>query len=632
MYLLEVIPIARGITKETLSYFSKTLVPRGEIVFVPLRKRTVPALVLAGKEVKDAKQELRKSNFALRKISARKPRAFLPQAFIDAASETAEYSASSVGSVLHTILPQALLSSLETSPVRKTKKKRSAEAQAPSKKIFQAESLERIARYKSLIRESFAGHKSVFIVVPTIADVNRLKEELTRGIEEYSFCFHSGLSKKYSEEHVVKALSLEHPVLIVGTPGFISLCRDDIGTLILEKERSRAYKLPHRPHIDMRLFVERYAHHRGLELIFADLPVRLETYWRYSEHEFQDLMPPKMRFLSSAETKLIDMRQEPSERKDNFAILSGAALNMVKRTIEQGERCFLFTARRGLASTIVCEDCGSIVMSEDKTVPMALQKAPQGKNMFVSFRTGEMRSAHERCKVCTGWKLKALGVGIERVEEALQPLIGKQALFRIDKDTTPTHRKAAGVAKAFYSTHGAVLLGTELALPYLTHPLQESAIVSLDSLLALPEWRVTERVFGLILTLRENTTKTVLLQTRKGDTETLSLALAGNISEFFKRETELRREFAYPPFSVLVKISVGGTPAATAKEMEQLHTRFTEDDIHLYPTPLATAPGRVVRHALLRIRKEEWPAPNLLKKLRALPPQFAVDVDPENLL
>jgi len=634
MYLLEVIPIARGIAKETLSYFSKTEILPGFVVFVPLRSRVIPSIVLSIKEIKDVKTQLRGSQFALRKVSPKKAVPFLTKEFITTAQKVALHSATTTGAVLYIMLPKPILDSIEAI------KKGEAESNtttAPPRKIlgdklvFQAETDERISRYRAIIRESFARNSSIMIIVPTIADIERVHDELARGIQEYVFCFHSGLTKKEMIKRWKSAQESKHPVLIIGTPSFVSLFREDLGTIILEKERARTYKLSHRPHIDMRVFVELYAEMMGIRLIIADFPLRIETLWRYREHDLQDIMPPKLRLLTSAKTTLIDMREESLQQKTKFKILSDKMKNLVTENVKNSEHCFLFTARRGLAPTTVCRDCGTTVMSEDGTVPMVLQKTEHG-NAFVSHRTGEMRSAHERCNVCKSWRLEALGIGIERTLEAVETLIDERMIFIVDKDKTPTHRKVQAVVDRFYSTPGAVLLGTELAIPYLQKPIENSGIVSADSLLSLPEWRITARVFSLILSMREITTKHMLVQTRKAETDIFGLALSGNIGEFYRNEIALRKEFEYPPFSVLIKISIMGTPARVSKEMEEVEKLFEEFEINMYPAAFEVGGGKEVRHALLRVPKDEWPDKEIIQKLRQLPPHFAIDVDPENLL
>ena len=68
MNVLEVIPIAKGIPVETLTYFTGSEVSLGSVVKVPLRKKIISAIVVSIREVGDLKSEIKNSNFALKKI------------------------------------------------------------------------------------------------------------------------------------------------------------------------------------------------------------------------------------------------------------------------------------------------------------------------------------------------------------------------------------------------------------------------------------------------------------------------------------------------------------------------------------------------------------------------------------
>ena len=119
MYTIEVIPIARGIFKEKLTYFTAKEVPLGSIVEVPIRKSTAKALVVKRVSVADAKTELRSADFSARKISAVKLKNFLPQQFIESAQETARFFGGNTGSVLGNIIPKIVLENSDKLKVKK---------------------------------------------------------------------------------------------------------------------------------------------------------------------------------------------------------------------------------------------------------------------------------------------------------------------------------------------------------------------------------------------------------------------------------------------------------------------------------------------------------------------------------
>src|SRR3989344_4381965 len=162
MKILEVIPIARGINKDTLSYFSGSDIPIGSIIKVPLRKRVVPALVINYKDVEDSKTEIKNSSFPLKKIEKVKYVSLLSKNFVEAAEITANYFVGSTGSVLNSIIPKVLLENIDKIKIPENNdeiKKRITKAE---KFVIQSSDEDRYAQYKSIIREEFAKSSSVF--------------------------------------------------------------------------------------------------------------------------------------------------------------------------------------------------------------------------------------------------------------------------------------------------------------------------------------------------------------------------------------------------------------------------------------------------------------------------------------
>jgi primosomal protein N' len=52
----------------------------------------------------------------------------------------------------------------------------------------------------------------------------------------------------------------------------------------------------------------------------------------------------------------------------------------------------------------------------------------------------------------------------------------------MDKDNVKTQKQAIKIIDKFYQTTGSILIGTEMALPYLNKKIENSAILSIDNL------------------------------------------------------------------------------------------------------------------------------------------------------
>ena len=627
MKLVHVIPIAKGIAKDRLSYFSNQDIECGSIIFVPLRNRTVPALVIELEALKDAKEALRNSSYMIKKVAENKQRSMLLPEFIAGATDAAAYFATSLGALLHQIVPQAMFDEVEKIP-ENDPDTRGRRGLSYESLVFQAEEEARFLEYKSLVREAFARDASVFILSPTIRDTEGIAENIRKGIEKYVFVLHGEVKKKELMRRITSLLKLPHPVVIVGTGPFLSVPRSDIDTIVIERENSRSYKMQSRPYVDFRMIAECYARALPARLIRADLPLSVESLFRYKQKEYDELSGSQLRSTHHADQYIIDMR--PEEGGSFFAVSSQLkeAVESAQRT---GERTFVFSVRRGLAPTTVCEDCGSVVTCAICHAPVVLHRTKSG-NVFVCHTCGTSRSANERCKTCTGWRLKALGIGATRIKDDFARMFGEKKVFAIDSDSTKTFAEAQKAADSFYRTPGSILVGTERALSFLREPVAISAIASIDSLLSLPDPKMYEHIFSLILKIRSFADRTFFLQTRQPELPLIHQAVNGNIQGFYDTEILNRKRFDYPPFTVLIKITVTGSETEAVKAMKEIEPQFVDFPFQIYPAFTPVAKGRYALHGLLKIPYKTWPDKKLLSILRSLPPSVAVNVGPESTL
>ncbi len=630
MKLLEVIPIMKGISREKLTYFTSKDVSVGSIVKISVRKKMISGIVLSIQEVADAKSSIKDSPYSIKKIEKINSFELVRPEFVEAAKEMANYLASSTGGVLNSIIPKSIL--LNADKLKTEIKKPPAIYRPYEKFILQADDEERCANYRSLIREEFAKGFSVFFCLPTIQDIKKIFEILSKGIEQYAFIIHGGLSKKEIFETWIKILSEPHPVLIIATGSFLSIPRSDIGTIIVDKENSSSYKSQSRPHLNIRKFSEILSDKIGAKLIIGDILLRTETVWRHWQGEFVEFSPLKLRSLSTAKQEIIDMKKIKDRKGESvFKIISGQLENLIKVNQENNEHMFVFVARRGLSPTTLCNDCETIVACSFCKSPTVLHRSNK-ENFFLCHRCGERRSALEKCSNCESWNLTPLGIGMEKVYQELNEKFPEMKIFRIDADNSPTHNTACQTIKNFYESPGSILLGTEMALVYLSEKMASTAIVSIDSFFSLPDFRINEKVLNILLKIRSYASKNFLIQTRDASQKVIEYAAKGNLAEFYREEINNRKELQYPPFSMLIKITFSGEKKKVADEMDKLEKYLDPYPVSIFPAFTPFAKGKYSMHALIKIPSGSWVDRALLEKLLNLPPFFNINVDPESLL
>jgi primosomal protein N' len=236
------------------------------------------------------------------------------------------------------------------------------------------------------------------------------------------------------------------------------------------------------------------------------------------------------------------------------------------------------------------------------------------------------------CTVCGGWRLTPLGIGIQRVEEEIRIKFPDIDIFKIDTDTTDTSEKSHAVYNDFIMRPGSVLLGTEMALTYLPDKIDHIAIVSLDSLFALPDFRIQEKIMYTLIRLRNIATQSIVIQTRRAEEKVFEYGLKGNLSDFYRATLEERRQFRYPPCGTLIKLSIEGNKDPIAHQMAEIQKILEPCTVDIFPAFTASVRGNSIIHGLIKIEPHTWPNTTLMHKLRSLSPSVKVKINPESLL
>ncbi len=627
MEIVQVIPLSRGVFRDTLSYFSAESLKTGAIVNITIKNKKINALVINSQPAKQLKTSLKTSAYSLKKISGVITKRFLLPKFIEATIKTANYHATRLGPCLKNlisknILEQAQLLKLEES--NKNNASQNNESEGPNLAInrlaLQDNEEERLSFYKSLIREEFAKGFSVFICQPTVIDVEETTKNLERGINNYIFAFHGQLAKKVVLERWQQASTLEHPVVIVGTPPFLSLPRADIKTIITDHQSSNAYKGLTRPFINYHVFIDYLCQAYGATSIRADTCLSAEMIQQLKIGYYHPARPLKRTTNAISLTTLL--------RVKSGELWSTEITEWLNQAVSHQEQTFILANRRGLSPTIVCNDCGTLVRCQGCQAPITLH----GGATFLCHRCGERRNAKENCLNCQSWHLQALGAGTEKVVTEIKKLFPSINVLRLDSDVAKTAKQATNIITKFHKHPGSVLVGTEMAYHYLRTKVDNIFVVAIDSLLSLPDFGIHEQLFQLLINLRTMASRHFIVQTRYEDEPFFRQAIKGNLNSFYTDELSHRSNFGYPPFKLLVKISREGVRGVVQEEMRVLAKTLEMYKPIVYQSLQSEKSKQYRLNLLLKQDPEKWPESDLIQILKSLPPAFTININPNSIL
>jgi len=670
MKIVTVVPLKKGVWKENLTYFSAQDIPNGNIVVIPLRNKKILGLVVDSVDASREKSNIKGMSFNLKKIIEVKEYSIFPKKYLDCAIETSKYFAGSKNNGITSLIPSSLRENYDKIAKLKDEIKNGTKADQnikSEKLLFQAPLEDRISAYKTLIRGSFAIKKSVFIVLPTEYDIRIFEKSLARGIEQFTFSMHGGLTAKKIIKKFEQITTNPHPVLILATAPFLSIPRPDLETIIVEHESSSAYKMIGRPHIDLRFFAELFAARINAKFILGDTLLRYESIARAELDGFLPLHPMQYRINFEGEIKIssrgvsLEPREKASPiglrpREKKFKILSDESVKEIKNTITKKKSVFIFTLRKGLATQTLCRDCNETVSCEKCGAPLVLYSSHFGKKrIFVCNRCQTDVSGDTVCAYCGSWNLIPLGIGTDTVYEEIERLFPlgrsptgepqnkeKVKIFRLDKNSAKTSAGAEKIIKEFEENPGSILIGTEMAFFYFKKKVALSIIASFDSLWSIPNFKMSEKIIQIILSIIGNTEKLFIIQIKNENDQIIETIKSGNLLSFVREELEDRKKLNYPPFKRFIKITHLGDKEQTGKARRVLQDILEYYNPEIFSGFVAQLKGKYVTNALIKIDPKKWSLPeisasssideNLLVKLLSFLPSFDVFVDPEDLL
>ena len=212
-----------------------------------------------------------------------------------------------------------------------------------------------------------------------------------------------------------------------------------------------------------------------------------------------------------------------------------------------------------------------------------------------------------KCPKCSSTRIRGLGVGTEKLEEAVKAEFPRAVTLRWDTDVTQGKDSHEEILDTFLSGEANVLIGTQMIAKGLDLArVTLVGVVNADTSLFLPDFRAAERTFQLLTQVAGRAGRSALggraiLQTYNPEHYAIQTAARHAYHEFFQREMEFRRAAAYPPVRPLTRLLFTGDSAKIAQDASEALAILLHE--------------RVRRHGILDI-EILGPAPAFFAKLR----------------
>jgi primosomal protein N' (replication factor Y) len=307
-----------------------------------------------------------------------------------------------------------------------------------------------------------------------------------------------------------------------------------LGLICLDEEGSSAYKQDRTPRYEAGWVARRLAAVTGAKLVAGSATPSVATYYHAMQREIALARMTRRVSGHEAQVELVDMRDEAAE--GNRQPLSRRLVEVVTRTLQNEEQTILYLNRRGLATFVMCRDCGRSVQCLGCSVALVQHAEVDG---LVCHYCGYARAMPSVCDFCGSRNIRALGMGTQRLEGMVKKLWPQARVLRLDSDVARGPDSYFHVWESFSEHRADILVGTQLVTRGLDLPTVTCVgVVDADLPLHFPDYRSAENTFSLVTQVagragRDGRPSTVVVQTSNPE------------------HYSLRKAFVFPPFADL---------------------------------------------------------------------------------
>lgn len=492
--------------------------------------------------------------------------------------------------------------------------------------------------------------RSAIVLVPEIALATQVVRRFIARFPGEVAVLHSaqGDAERYA---AWQAIAEGRYKVVVGPRSALFAPVRDLGVIVLDEEHDSAFKQDAEPRYHARAVAEHLAAESGAVVILGSATPAVETFWRSEVGELTRLELPERvgpdlgrrdsdhahETLALPTVEVVDLRLEL--HRGNQSLFSERLQETLHQTIAAREQALLFLNRRGLATVVLCKDCGNRLICPFCDIPLVFHA---DRKTLVCHRCNHRERPPGACPSCRG-TLNYFGAGTQRVEQELRRLMPDARIMRWDQDSVRQAKGHDSLLRRIERHEVDIVVGTQMIAKGFDLPLVTAVgVIQADTLLHLPDFRSGERTFQLLTQVagragRRTANSSVIVQSYTPDHYAIQAAAGHDYASFFAEEIDFRRSHQYPPFTRLVRYLYRNeneaTCAAEADEMGRALARHARNagvsmDL-LGPAPafVGRIRGRYQWQIILRTATLEPLLPGLPVR-----PGWTVDVDPQSLL
>ncbi len=446
--------------------------------------------------------------------------------------------------------------------------------------------------YLQTIANALIHNKDSIVLVPEISltpqTVSRFKERFGEQVA----VFHSRLTANEKLDQWWK-IRTGQVRLVIGARSAIFAPFKNLGLIIIDEEHETSYKQEESPRYHARDVALKRGQLCNCTVVLGTATPSLETYYNTVEKKQHKLLTLSNRAKGNLlpEVTIVDLRDEL--RRGNRGIFSKVLHNSILDKIAKREQIILFLNRRGHSTFVSCRECGYVAQCPNCAVSLTLHSV---ENHLKCHYCDYVQPNPIKCPGCGSGSIRHFGLGTQRAEEEVKKEFPHARVLRMDVDTTKGKGGHQRILDLFRQGRADILIGTQMIAKGLDFPrVTLVGVLAADLSLNLPDFRACERTFQLIAQVagragRDDLPGKVIIQTYSPSNYAIRYAKDHDYWGFYHHEISFRRQFAYPPYTELIRV-VG---AGQDQELVEKHIKGFYHALSLKIAELELKEGQVI--------------------------------------
>jgi len=412
--------------------------------------------------------------------------------------------------------------------------------------------------YIKKILECLAAGKQALLLLPEIGLTTHLVSRLLGYFGDALGVYHSHFSNNERVEIWEKVRKRQYKV-VAGPRSALWLPYSDLGLIIVDEEHDPSYKqrdpAPRFHARDAAIYLGSLF---DAKVVLGSATPSVETLYNVQQNKYAYVaLKDRYQGVRMPQIEVINARSLEKVRKNGIKLLTPELQEAIEKALSQHKQVILFQNRRGYAPFQLCTVCGWVPQCKNCAVSLTYHKSTDKLHCHYC---GLKSAVIQTCPSCGSHSLSSKSFGTEKIEEEVQTLFPKARVARMDVDSMRRKNSMTDLLREIDRNRIDILVGTQMVVKGLDFAsVALVGILSADSLLSFPDFRVNERAFQLMEQVSGRAGRTdgegiVYIQAYNLQHPALQWVKDHDVQACYRHEVRYREFFNYPPFSRIIKV------------------------------------------------------------------------------